>query len=119
MMRMDTFMFAPLCGGNLDVILDYDQINQRYQVSDITCQEEPSLWRYLPLLPVSDPGGHGTPLHAAGWTPLYAPPLLARNLGLRQLWIKDEGRNPTASFKDRASSQSLWLGRARSARRSL
>jgi threonine synthase len=100
-----------VCGGNLDVILDYDQINQRYQVSDITCQEEPSLWRYLPLLPVSDPGGHGTPLHAAGWTPLYAPPLLARNLGLRQLWIKDEGRNPTASFKDRASS--VVVARAR------
>jgi threonine synthase len=72
---------------------------------------EPSLWRYLPLLPVSDPGGAGTPIHFAGWTPLYSPPRLAQNLGLRALWIKDEGRNPTASFKDRASA--VVVARAR------
>jgi threonine synthase len=62
------------------------------------------LWRYLPLLPVSDPGGTGTPLRAAGWTPLFSPLVLAEKLGLQNLWIKDESRNPTASFKDRASA---------------
>jgi len=99
------------CGGNLDVILDYNQIKSRYKVEDITSRSESSLWRYLPLLPVRDPGGEGTPIHAAGWTPIYAPPVLAARLGLKHLWIKDEGRNPTASFKDRASS--IVVARAR------
>jgi threonine synthase len=99
------------CGGNLDVILNYDEINRRYKMEDIICRGESSLWRYLPLLPVSDPGGEGTPLHAAGWTPMYSPPALANRLGLTHFWIKDEGRNPTASFKDRASS--IVVARAR------
>ncbi len=62
------------------------------------------MWRYLPLLPVSDPGLLATPLRRAGWTPIYALPALAQELGLDQVWIKDEGVNPTASFKDRASA---------------
>jgi threonine synthase len=69
------------------------------------------MWRYLPLLPVSDPQGYGTPLRAAGWTPTYAPARLAEQLGLKQLWVKDESPNPTASFKDRASA--LLVARAR------
>jgi threonine synthase len=60
---------CPDDNGNLDVILDYAEISQHYQISDITARDEPSLWRYLPLLPVPDPGGEGTPLHMAGWTP--------------------------------------------------
>jgi threonine synthase len=100
-----------VCGGNLDVVLDTVRIKDKTQVEDITCSVESSLWRYLPLLPVSDPGGVGTPLHAAGWTPLYSPPALAKSLGLNQFWIKDEGRNPTASFKDRASA--VVVARAR------
>jgi threonine synthase len=43
-------------------------------------------------------------LWAVGWTPLFAPRRLAGKLGLRDLWLKDDGRNPTASFKDRASA---------------
>ena len=73
--------------------------------------DEPSLWRYLPLLPVNDPGGLGTPLRAAGWTPVFAPPRLRKEQGLNRLWIKDESRNPTASFKDRASA--VVVARAR------
>jgi threonine synthase len=95
---------CPKDGGNLDVLLPYEEIRRVYRPDDIVTQSEPSLWRYLPLLPVDDPGGIGTPLRAAGWTPLYSPPALMRELGLKYLWIKDEGRNPTASFKDRASS---------------
>ncbi len=102
---------CPTDGGNLDVILDYEGIRKKYQVEDITTRTDASLWRYLPLLPVTDPGGEGTPLRAAGWTPLYQPPALAKTLGMRQLWVKDEGRNPTASFKDRASS--VVVARAR------
>ncbi len=102
---------CPTDGGNLDVVLDYEGIRKKYQVEDITTRTDASLWRYLPLLPVTDPGGEGTPLRAAGWTPLYQPPALAKTLGMRQLWVKDEGRNPTASFKDRASS--VVVARAR------
>jgi threonine synthase len=98
-------------GGNLDVILDYDEIRKKYQIEDIISRDDPSLWRYLPLLPVQDPGGEGTPLRMAGGTPVYAPPALKKELGLKSLWIKDEGRNPSASFKDRASS--VVVARAR------
>lgn len=102
---------CPQDGGNLDVRLDYDGINQNTSPESIQASQEESLWRYLPLLPVSDPGGEGTPLRAAGWTPTYAPPLLRTQLSLEKLWVKDESRNPTASFKDRAST--IVVARAR------
>jgi len=102
---------CPRDGGNLDVNLDYEAIKRKYHVEDITCRQDFSLWRYLPLLPVADPGGEGTPLRMAGWTPVYSPPALMKKLSLRNLWVKDEGRNPTASFKDRASS--VVVARAR------
>ena len=102
---------CPLDGANLDVVLDSAAIRRHFQPSDLTSRADLSLWRYLPLLPVEDPGGEGTPLRAAGWTPVYTPAALARGLGLERLWVKDEGRNPTASFKDRASA--VVVARAR------
>ena len=102
---------CPVDGGNLDVVLDYQAIQREVSIDDILESREPSLWRYLPLLPVVDPGGQGTPLRAAGWTPVFSPQRLAASLGLRSLWVKDESRNPTASFKDRASS--VVVARAR------
>jgi threonine synthase len=102
---------CPKDGGNLDVILDTSSIKKGYQIAEIIGGMEPSLWRYLPLLPVDDPGGADTPLHFAGWTPLYFPRSLAQKLGIHQLWVKDEGRNPSASFKDRASA--VVVARAR------
>lgn len=95
---------CPKDGGNLDVILDYESIKKKFQPEDVISRKDASLWRYLPLLPVSEPGGDSTPLHAAGWTPVFALPRLADKLGLKHLWLKDESRNPTASFKDRASA---------------
>ena len=95
---------CPDDGGNLNVLLDYEVIKEKYEPDDITCRTETSLWRYLPLLPVSNPGGEETPLYAAGWTPTYSLPRLAEKLGLDNLWLKDESSNPTASFKDRASA---------------
>ena len=95
---------CPKDGGNLDVVLDYEYIKKKFHPEDITSRTESSLWRYLPLLPVNEPAGDSTPLHAAGWTPVFALPRLADKLGLKHLWLKDESRNPTASFKDRASA---------------
>jgi threonine synthase len=102
---------CPVDGGNLDILLDYPGIRQHVSIEDILESREPSLWRYLPLLPVSDPGGLGTPLRAAGWTPVFSPQRLRTSLDLQSMWLKDESRNPTASFKDRASS--LVVARAR------
>jgi threonine synthase len=70
------------------------------------------LWRYSELLPVRDPR-HAIRL-GEGWTPLIESPRLASDLGLASVWIKDEGQNPTASFKARglcmAISRAVELG---------
>jgi len=95
---------CPNDNGNLDVVLDTATIRRKYEISDIISRREESLWRYLPLLPINDPGGEGTPLRTVGFTPLYTPVIIKNALGFRDFWIKDEGRNPTGSFKDRASA---------------
>jgi threonine synthase len=100
---------CPKDGGNLDIIIDYKKLIDK-GVEKLILEREPSLWRYLQLLPVSDPGGNGTPLKSAGWTPIYTPVQLSQKLGLNYLWVKDESTNPTASFKDRASA--IMIARA-------
>ncbi len=95
---------CPKDGGNLDIELDYEVIRKKFQPEDITSRGDFSLWRYEPLLPVNTPKGEATPLHLAGWTPVFKLPRLAEELGLKHLWLKDESRNPSASFKDRASA---------------
>jgi len=102
---------CPRDGGNLNVILDYEWILKTYKHENIFNSNEFSLWRYLPLLPVVDPGAVTTPIHFAGDTPVYSTPDLAKRVGIENLWIKDESRNPTASFKDRASA--VVVARAR------
>jgi len=91
-------------GGNLDVVLDYQDIHKNISPERIIASTDRSIWRYLPLLPVNDQGYENTPLRAVGWTPVYQPGSLAQELGIDRLWIKDDGKNPTASFKDRASA---------------
>jgi threonine synthase len=95
---------CPQDGGNLDVVLDIERIRSSTSVQEIEASRLISIWRYLPLLPIPDPGYEGTTLCAVGWTPLFAPPALRQALELPNLWLKDDGRNPTASFKDRASA---------------
>ena len=80
------------------------------------------LWRYRELLPValSAAGSADTSLVPpdlqVGWTPVYDAGRLADHLGIRRLWVKDDGRNPTASFKDRASSLAVMAARQAGAR---
>ncbi len=95
---------CPKDGGNLDVVMDYEAIRAKYQPEDLLSRTDFSLWRYLPLLPVSEYPGGGTPLHAVGWTPVFTLARLGEQLGLKNVWLKDESGNPTASFKDRASA---------------
>ena len=107
----DVTYTCPKDGGNLDVVLDYESIKSKYKPEDILSRHDPSLWRYLPLLPVKEPEEEATPLHAAGGTPVYCLTRTAQQLGLQSVWLKDESRNPTASFKDRASA--IVVARAR------
>jgi len=88
--------------GILDVRYDYERLRARLSPETLRASREMSLWRYKPLLPVR-PDASVPPLRV-GWTPLYAAPRLGAPLGLRWLWVKDDGMNPTASFKDRASA---------------
>ncbi len=105
---------CPHDGHNLDVLLDYAALRRQLRPAHFWQTGEPSLWRYLPLLPVDDPGGHGTPLRRVGFTPLEEAPRLRAALGFPYLWVKDESPNPTASFKDRASA--VVLARSREIR---
>ena len=95
---------CPCDGANLDVHCDFETAETKPSIESILLSSEQSIWRYAPLLPVPDPGFAHTPLHQVGMTPVYQPENLRQQLGLQQLWIKDESRNPSASFKDRASA---------------
>jgi threonine synthase len=88
--------------GILDVQYDYDLIGRRLSQGDLLHSTDYTIWRYKALLPIKKDAA--VPLLTIGWTPLYRTERLAAELGLRQLWVKDDGRLPTASFKDRASA---------------
>jgi threonine synthase len=88
--------------GILDVRYDYDLIGKRISPKLLRHVNDYSIWRYKPLLPVF-PTAKEPPL-AVGWTPLYHARRLGKELGMKSLWVKDDGRQPTASFKDRASA---------------
>ena len=83
------------CGGILDIVYDYDYIKSVLTKEKLSRRENRSMWRYRELLPVEETTPD-TPLRV-GWSPLYDEPNLARALGIRKLWVKDDGQNPTAS----------------------
>jgi threonine synthase len=91
--------------GIVDVVYDYAAIAKRFSREQLAACRDDSIWRYKPLLPVR-PDAAVPPLKI-GWTPLYPAPRLAESLGLRHLWVKDDSRQPTASFKDRASAMAV------------
>ncbi len=88
--------------GILDVLYDYDLIARGLSKQGLAQNHDYSIWRYAPLLPISVDSPR--PPLQIGWTPLYHPRRLGEKLGLPHLYVKDDGRNPTASFKDRASA---------------
>lgn len=95
---------CPLHGddGILDVVYDYREIARNVDPARLASNPELTIWRYKPLLPVK-PDSPVPPL-TVGWTPLYHAERLGRKLGMPGLFLKDEGRQPTASLKDRASA---------------
>ena len=97
------------CGGILDITYDYDYIKTRLTKEKLAARTERTMWRYRELLPVEETT-EPTPLRV-GWSPLYEEPRLAEQLGLKRLWVKDDGQNPTASLKDRASAMAVAKAR--------
>ena len=89
--------------GILNTILDYKKIATTASPKKISDSRDYSIWRYSDLLPLDNPRKSAPPLQV-GWTPLYHATQAGQQLGLSHLYIKDDGRNPTASFKDRASA---------------
>ena len=101
----ETVMYhCPECGteGTLDVVFDYNFVKKELTKAYLKNNNDKSIWRYFPLLPLETLHGR-SPLHI-GFSPLYKVERLEKKLKLKNIFLKDEGRNPTASLKDRASA---------------
>jgi threonine synthase len=89
---------SPCCEKPLYPRYDLSAATARVSRDELACRSA-DLWRYHELLPVRD-AANAVRL-GEGWTPLVDAPRLAERLGVARVWIKDEGQNPTASFKAR------------------
>jgi threonine synthase len=106
---------CPACGpeGVLDIGFDLARAGRSLSRRALASRPR-SVWRYRELLPV--PARARLPPLTPGWTPILDEPRLAAWAGVRSLRVKDEGRNPTGSFKDRASVVGVARALARRAR---
>src|SRR6185503_18594610 len=86
----------PCCERPLLARYDLSALRERFTLAALRART-PTLWRYAEVLPVRDPAFALT--LGEGFTPMLDADRLARELGVRRLWIKDEGQNPTGSFK--------------------
>lgn len=111
---LDTVYTCPSCGGNLDVVYDYPAIARDFSPATLATNPDLTIRRWLPLLPIAR--AESLPPLDIGNTPLYRAERLGRHLGLQHLYLKDDGRNPTASFKDRASAVAVAVARERGVR---
>src|SRR5712671_433013 len=94
--------------GPLEVVYDYDRVKKSLTRENVQSRPK-SMWRYRELLPVAEDPTVGLQV---GFTPLIKADRLAKRLGIRELWIKNDTVNyPTLSFKDRVVS--VALSRAR------
>ena len=95
---------CPHCGekGILDIVYDYGEVKKVLTRETLAANRDNSMWRYRALMPVADTTDVSRFLRI-GWSPLYESKKLRDELGLKALYIKDDGINPTASLKDRAS----------------
>ena len=98
-----------MCFGPLDVVFDYAFLKQRVSRESIE-QGPPSMWRYRDLLPIED----SIPVVTLGegFTPLVKADRLGAELGLKNLYLKNDSMNPTNSFKDRVVSVAVSWARA-------
>jgi threonine synthase len=105
--RAEALHVCEHCFGPLEVSYDYDAI-AAHITRDRIAQGPPTVWRYADLLPAEP-----TPRVdlGAGCTPLIRADRLASELGLGELWVKNDSLNPTGSFKDRVVSVALTAAR--------
>jgi threonine synthase len=99
--------------GILDVQYDYDEIGRHFSRQTLSRSKDFTIWRYKSLLPVLPETE--VPSLCVGWTPLYYTPRLAAEVNLKHVWVKDEGRQPTASLKDRASALAVVKAKEKNA----
>ena len=99
----EAMMTCPHCGekGILDVEYDYDALKQVLTKDYFKNNRDYSMWRYFPLMGIEEENIHK--MLRIGWTPLVKSYNLSKELGLKELYIKDDGLNPSGSSKDRAS----------------
>jgi threonine synthase len=95
---------SPCCGKPLLARYDLAPLRGRFTPAALVGRE-PSMWRYAEVLPVRDPEFRVT--LGEGFTPLLDAPRLAAELGVGRVWVKDEGQNPTGSFKARGLSAAV------------
>lgn len=105
----DTPQNLSRAGAPLLARYDLDKVRTVLTPEILRNDSTPNLWRYVPLLPVRDRRFIGC--LGEGWTPLLKTDILGKRLGLPNLYVKDEGVNPTASFK--ARGMSVAVARAR------
>ena len=107
---MDATHRCPDCDGILDPAYDYDEID----LDRATLESRPfdSMWRYEELLPFTR---DSAVTMEEGATPLVDCPTLAEELGVERVVFKDEGRNPTGTFKDRGQSVAMTAALAHGA----
>jgi threonine synthase len=86
------------------VIYDLDRLAANLQPSDLV-NRPANMWRYREFLPVSD--AENIVSLGEGYTPMLHTARLGHELGLNQLWVKDEGLNPTGTFKARGASAGI------------
>jgi len=100
-------------GGIVDVQYRYDRIAAQWSKAKLADDRDMTMWRYRPLMAIRKDSP--LPPLSVGWTPLYRTERLGAVMGLKNLWVKDDGRQPTASLKDRASAMAVVKGRERGA----
>jgi len=96
------------CGGTLFVRYDLTRIKGTW-TRDQVRSSRPDLWRYLPVLLPQRP--ESIVSLGEGMTPLIRTPRLGAAMGAQQLWVKDEGLNPTASFKARGMTTAITMAK--------
>lgn len=100
-----TITTCPKCGGILDIKYDYKWISAHVTRETLERRSDRTMWRFREFLPVE--GTARRPRLRVGGSPLYDCQNLADRLGIRKLYVKDDGVNPTASLKDRASAMAV------------
>jgi threonine synthase len=92
------------CSKPLYARYPLDRLKAQFRPA-VLAGREPTMWRYAEVLPVRDPAFRLS--LGEGFTPLLDVPRLAERCGMERLWIKDEGQNPTGSFKARGLAMAI------------